>query len=144
MQWLDFKKDMCLSQIRSLKNSIMMQRGITYLNFFLVCLNTYIIYHYTPINLFTTLCTGAMIANVFWCLSLLFSLKQDLKLEKEFLVRIKEMEANDEYQDDLKNLQAQIEYYKDLARYNEIRFKIPSEVCPENTPPESMSPTVEK
>jgi len=144
MDYLNFKKETCNIMIKCHKKSIMGQRGILYLNFFIALFNGYVIYHQDPVNWFTALCTGAIIGNVIWCAAQLSMMKQDLFMEKEYLSRIKEMQNNAEYQDSLKQLRRSKEHYDDFLRFQSIKDNIPNAACPESKPQESASPVVEK
>lgn len=94
---LEFRKQNCEMIIKATKRALFTQRGLTYLNMAIAAFNCYLIYHY-PMNIFTTLCTGAIIGNVVWCLAHLQWLKQDLKFEKQLLNRILEWEAQEEHE----------------------------------------------
>jgi hypothetical protein len=112
MDWLEIREKEYLQDIKLDKKLVMIMSGVTYLNLFVALLNIFIIYYQDHISLFTTMCTGAMIANLIWCFGQLFCLKQDLNYSKECLNRVKELqekkESKDvEYKDVISRLSAQ-------------------------------------
>lgn len=124
MEWLKFKEEMCKSEIKFTKRHIMTLRAVTYLNIAIALFNGYVLYHQEIIHLFTALCTGVIIGNVFWSIAQLNLLKYDLKSEKEHLARIKELQDKDDYQDILKN-----KYEVDFRLFNKNMSNV---VYPEN------------
>jgi hypothetical protein len=138
MSYLDFKKQCCDMMINSMKKSIMTQRCVTYLNIFLALLNGYNTWS-SPNNIFSAVVTGAIIANVMWCWGQLVLLKGDLKLEKEHLARIVEMEDSQDYKNSLKELETHKQYYEDIIKWKGF----PNVAAHENKTPESVSPKVE-
>ena len=136
MEYLSFKEEICNTTIKCLKKSVTGQRAITYLNAAIALFNGYVIYHQDPANWFTALCTGAIIGNVIWCATALHSFKYDLKMEKEYLRRIKELQNDAEYQDSLKQMRRAKEHYDDFIRYEKIKDNIHN-VSPKNKQQES-------
>lgn len=102
MEYLFFKEEMCNTMIKCYKKSILIQCGVIYFNIFVALLNGYIVYYQDPINLFTAICTGAIIINIFWLFANLHSMKNDLRMEVEYLLRIKEIKDCKEYKDSFK------------------------------------------
>lgn len=138
MDYLTFKQETCEMMVKISKKSVTAMRSCTYLNISIGALNAYLAYHQEPVSFFTAFCTGAVVGNVLWCLASLHSFKDDLKLEKQHLERIKELQSSQEYQDAVRDLKRTKEYYADHQRYMNVSPSI-FNASHENTQPESAS-----
>ena len=94
MDYLNFKQEIIQLSIKHHKRLLTTHRGLTYLNVISAIYTGYILYNY-PYNIMAAIIFGALIINIMWCLTQLQSCKYDLKLDKEYLMRIQKRQDDE-------------------------------------------------